>query len=302
MKKIKLAITVVFLFNCQHLLANGPQGGSGGGSELCRTGRLAGTAGGHSPHELLGFDSAVKKMRQIIPYWTDQQVKRIQAKNILFVDCEIKQLPSTETGNYFDSPNPCYQTDQELVCDRRATGSQDLRKMEKLFLHELVTAAAIAHRGTMADVRATDLLWDRPNLMYPEVAEAFKGHGLAGSFELYSGEYVRSFGQPQDAARMPIWEKNVMTMRCSRLSKYKLGDVVHLDPIVYGFDSEVLAGDDLAIFNGYLYEAEYNNVLNAQSTAWVPGYTSLYLSRRLRPGPLELSPAETIMLVCPARQ
>lgn len=300
MKEFKVAIVVIFLFSCQHLLA-GPQGGSGGGSLACSTNLLVETFGGHSPHQLPGFDLAVQKMEQFVPVWAKEQVKKISDKNIYFLPCQIKQLPSDVTDLYFGSSNPCYQTDKEMFCDSRVTASQDPKKWEKFFIHELVVAAALSRRSTIADVRAANSVLIKPNVSYPDVARALGKHNLASRVELFSAEYMRSIGIQSTSIKLPDWAKNVYSMQCSLYSDSSGGQgIVHSDRVINPYNQVVQVGDDLAIYNGYMYTARFFVVFNRDRSA-SGDLRSLFLNRYTQPGPFERSPVEHIVFVCPKR-
>ena len=80
MKNAAFAIALAALFTSLPSYARRGGEGGGGASE-CR-GKLVDSYGGHSVHELPGFDAEAARLRQFVPTWVKNRVESMEQKNV----------------------------------------------------------------------------------------------------------------------------------------------------------------------------------------------------------------------------
>ena len=231
-------------------------GEAGGGASECN-GKLVDFYGGHSVHELPGFDQAIETVSRFVPEWADARQKNLEKKNVFLIPCKLKPLPGEMTDLYFETGNPCYQTQRELVCETKVM-RQSAAAATPRFVHELAVAGAIEHGASLADVRAAVPKFFKPDANYLEIAEALGNRRLANRWELDSAELIRLRALPRFTATLPSYDGPGTRMICAPHEYWNSG----VPPYDYGpvekyvWDRPIVIGKRNALYDGFVWDAQ----------------------------------------------
>jgi len=143
------------------------QGGTSGGGGNTLHGKLIETYGGHSVHELKGYDAAIARLTALVPTFAIRQAQGMAAKQIYLIPESFGPLPLRATQLDFETDLPCYQTEDEVFCNPEKLDEMSASEQSDLFIHEAAMNARLADSDggpSIGDLRAAVATLIRPNV------------------------------------------------------------------------------------------------------------------------------------------
>ena len=234
------------------------EGGVAGGGGNTLNGELIETYGGHSAHELPGYDAAVKKLKALVPLFAKTQAAELEAKTIYLIPKGFDQLPKILTLLNFTTELPCYQTRQEMFCDEKRLKSMKSKQQKNLFVHELVMNAMLGENkdhATISDVRIAVALMIRSNPSAKKVAEVLKQQSFGIQ---YSADYLRPAEQERsvieraglEECNLPL-DPNKLPHSYYHVMSGKIGSILKQEE---GYDSYDAWRAAIDVLNGWMFE------------------------------------------------
>lgn len=212
---MKKLFVLVFILLASLAYAKTGSEGVGGGDTI--NGDLIEIYGGHTTNELPGFDSAIKKIREFLPFIADTIAIEMNEKNIYLIPSGFNQLATTINDLNFNTELPCYQTVQELFCDINRLNKMTAEQQKNLFIHEAMVERMLVFGRTISDVRISVSTIINPNATPESVSRILQYHGLTDSQCPACWNSLSSrFFKPAEINQKEI-EKNASVL-CEKLS------------------------------------------------------------------------------------